>query len=135
MGPPDKAISRLPRPRADGPHTIIWTFYLNLGEAIKVERLRQRISQEELANYLGLTRSSIINLEKGRHRPSVYQLLQIAGMLNIEYTKLVPMPLNVNRNTTTNEELKEKVQSILDPSEFDNKAKNAVLDFLSLLNK
>lgn len=110
-------------------------FYNDLGEKIKVERLRQRISQEELANYLGLTRSSIINLEKGRHRPSVYQLIQIAAMLNIEYTKLIPVALQVNRNTTTNKELKEKVQSILDPGEFDDKAKNAVLDFLSLINK
>jgi len=110
-------------------------FYNDLGEKIKVERLRQRISQEELANYLGLTRSSIINLEKGRHRPSVYQLLQIAAMLNIEYTKLIPVALNINRNTTTNTELKEKVQSMLDPREFDDNAKNAVLDFLSLLNK
>ncbi len=109
-------------------------FYSELGEKIKVERLRHRISQEELAGFLGLTRSSIINLEKGRHRPSVYQLLQIAAMLNIEYTKLIPVALEVNKNTTTNEELKDKVQSILDPSEFDDRAKNAVLDFLSLLN-
>lgn len=113
----------------------IENFYNDLGEKIKVERLRQRISQEELAKYIGLTRSSIINLEKGRHRPSVYQLLQIAAMLNIEYTKLIPVPLKINKNTTTNNELKEKVQSMLDPKEFDENAKNAVLDFLSLLNK
>lgn len=110
-------------------------FYSDLGEKIKTERLRQRISQEELASYLGLTRSSIINLEKGRHRPSIYQLLQISAMLNIEYTKLIPVALKVNKNSTTNEELKDKVQSILDPNEFDDNAKNAVLDFLSLLNK
>lgn len=110
-------------------------FYNDLGERIKVERLRQRISQEELASYLGLTRSSIINLEKGRHRPSVYQLLQIAGMLNIEYTELIPIGLRLNKNTTTNTELKDKVQSLLNPLEFDDKAKNAVLDFLSLINK
>lgn len=109
-------------------------FYSELGEKIKVERLRQRISQEDLANFLDLTRSSIINLEKGRHRPSIYQLLQIAAMLNIEYTKLIPVALEINKNTTTNEELKNKVQSILDPGEFDDNAKNAVLGFLSLLN-
>jgi transcriptional regulator with XRE-family HTH domain len=113
----------------------IEVFYSDLGEKIKVERLRQRISQEELANYLGLTRSSIINLEKGRHRPSVYQLLQIAAMLNIEYTKLIPVALKINKNTTTNKELRERVQSVLDPKEFDNNDKNAVLNFLSLLNK
>lgn len=110
-------------------------FYSDLGEKIKTERLRQRISQEELASYLGLTRSSVINLEKGRHRPSIYQLLQISAMLNIEYTKLIPVALKINKNSTTNEELKDKVQSILDPNEFDDNAKNAVLDFLSLLNK
>lgn len=113
----------------------IQKFYNDLGEIIKVERLRQRVSQEELASYLGLTRSSIINLEKGRHRPSIYQLLQIAAMLNIEYIKLIPVALKINKNTTTNTELKDKVQSILDPLEFDDNDKNAVLNFLSLLNK
>lgn len=112
----------------------IENFYHELGEKIKFERLRQRISQEELADYLNLTRSSIINLEKGRHRPSVYQILQIAAMLNIEYIKLIPVALKVDKNTT-NKQLKEKVQSELDPNEFDLKDKNAVLDFLSLLNK
>lgn len=110
-------------------------FYNDLGDKIKVERLRQRISQEELASYLGLTRSSIINLEKGRHRPSIYQVLQISAMLNIEYTQLIPVALKINRNTTTNKQLKEKVQLMLDPKEFDNNDKNAVLNFLSLLNK
>lgn len=113
----------------------IEAFYARLGELIKVERLRQRMSQEEVGNYLGLTRSSIINLEKGRHRPSVYQILQIAALLNIEYTKLVPVALKNNRNTTTNDELKNKVESMLDPLEYDDKSKSAVLDFLSLLNK
>jgi len=109
-------------------------FYSVIGEKIKVERLRKRISQEELGDFLGLTRSSVINLEKGRHRPSIYQVLQIAGMLNIDYTQLIPIALDVNKNTTTNEELKDKVQSSLDPNEFDDHAKSAVLDFLSLLN-
>jgi len=111
------------------------SFYKDLGETIKIERLRHSVSQEELGNFMGLTRSSVINLEKGRHRPSVYQLLQIASMLNIEYTKLIPITLETNRGTTTNNELKEKVDSILDPLEYDNTAKSAVLNFLSLLNK
>ncbi len=113
----------------------IESFYSDLGEKIKVERLRQRISQEELANYIGLTRASIINLEKGRHRPSVYQIIQISTMFNIDYTKLIPLELNVNKGNTTNEELKDKVLFTLDPNEFDKNAQNAVLDFLSLLNK
>lgn len=110
-------------------------FYRELGELIKRERLLKKVSQDSLADYLELTRLSVINLEKGRHRPSIYQIALIAQFLGIEYSKLVPILLDTNRHNTTNDELKGKVDSVLDPEEFDDGSKDVVLGFLSTLSK
>jgi transcriptional regulator with XRE-family HTH domain len=110
------------------------TFYSELGEVIKTARLNRKINQEELGQYLGLTRSSIINLEKGRHRPSLYQILQMAAFFGIEYTKLIPVKLE-NTTYKSNAELKELSESILDPNEFTDSDRSAVMDFLSSIKK
>lgn len=110
------------------------TFYIELGEVIKTARLNRKINQEELGEYLNLTRSSIINLEKGRHRPSLYQILQMAAFFGIEYTKLIPVKLD-NITFTTNAELKKLSTSILDPKEFNDSDRTAVMDFLTSINK
>jgi transcriptional regulator with XRE-family HTH domain len=52
-------------------------FYQEIGSRIRNARLLSGISQEILAAQLGLTRASIINIEKGRHRPSVHLLIEI----------------------------------------------------------
>lgn len=69
-------------------------FYAEVSELIKSERLKLKISQEELSDLLNLTRASIINLEKGRHKPSIYQILQIAAYFKIDYTNLIPVKLD-----------------------------------------
>lgn len=65
-------------------------FYDEMGRLIKEKRLSRGINQEILADRLGLTRASVINLEKGRHRPSVYQLMIISDLLQVNYTELIP---------------------------------------------
>jgi len=65
-------------------------FYIEIGLLIKGERQKKGINQELLGSRLNLSRASIINLEKGRHRPSIYQLLIIAEVLNIDYLSLLP---------------------------------------------
>jgi len=67
------------------------SFYEQVGARIRDARTSALINQETLATQLGLTRASIINLEKGRHRPSLYLLLEIASILMCDYTSLVPV--------------------------------------------
>lgn len=66
------------------------TFYRLLAEQIKFERIKKKVSQQDLADHLDLSRTSIINIETGRHRPSLYQVLQIAAYLGIDYFLLIP---------------------------------------------
>ena len=108
------------------------TFYLEMGRLINSERLKKGISQEILAGQLDLTRASIINLEKGRHKPSVYQLLLIAEILQIHYTLLIP--------TDTVEEQKQQkdfVQNldnaITDQDCIDTSTKTVLMNFLTSL--
>jgi len=41
-------------------------------------RSKKRITQEELAKYVGVTRQTIIAIEKGNYTPSVLLVLKIA---------------------------------------------------------
>ena len=108
-------------------------FYRELGDKIREERLRNFKSQEELASHLDLTRTSIINLEKGRHRPSIYQLLQIADYFKLDYAKLMPISIK----TSQEDDIKEPSikNMVIDQDTVGKETKQAVLDFLSSIKK
>jgi transcriptional regulator with XRE-family HTH domain len=55
-------------------------------------RKRARVSQEKLADALGLTRTSITNIEHGRQPIQLPTLYAIAEALGIEPTDLMPAP-------------------------------------------
>jgi transcriptional regulator with XRE-family HTH domain len=109
-------------------------FYSELGDRIKTERLKRKINQEDLGLQLELTRASIINLEKGRHRPSIYQLILIAKFFEIDYTSLIPV-------ATEKQKKKNKISvadlsnMITDQQEVGKSTRTAVLDFLSAIKK
>lgn len=65
-------------------------FYEELGQRIAIERLSAGVKQEDLANFLELSRASVVNIEKGRQRPSTFLLMNIARYLDIDFNKLIP---------------------------------------------
>lgn len=64
--------------------------YFALGEKIREARKSNNMTLEALSDkaQLGLQRSSIINIEKGRQQISVHQLLSIADALNLSLDDL-----------------------------------------------
>ncbi|MCX6291630.1 MAG: helix-turn-helix transcriptional regulator [Bacteroidetes bacterium] len=66
------------------------TFYLELGKRITKHRKKAGLKQESLASLISLSRTSMINIEKGRQQPSIYLLCEIANHLNVTVTALVP---------------------------------------------
>lgn len=64
--------------------------YRTVGERIRDERKRQNITQDELASQVGLTRTSITNVEKGRQKLLLHTLIQIANILGIPPARLLP---------------------------------------------
>lgn len=64
--------------------------YQIVGERIRSIRGEQGISQAELADKLGVSRASIVNIEAGRQRPPLHLLWKIADALDTELVLLIP---------------------------------------------
>lgn len=62
--------------------------YLDFGQ--RVRRARGPVTQAALAARLGMTRSSIANLEAGRQRIPLHTFLQLADTLGVIPTALLP---------------------------------------------
>jgi putative transcriptional regulator len=54
-----------------------------LGNRLKELRARHDLTQEALAEMVGVSRQSIISVEKGRYSPSVTLALRIARVLQV----------------------------------------------------
>jgi transcriptional regulator with XRE-family HTH domain len=78
------------RPRFDGNRK----FYAAVGGRIAKARCG-RMTQEALAAKTSLTRTSIINIEKGRQQILVHTLVDIAQALQVPITDFVPDTDNV----------------------------------------
>ena len=62
---------------------------LAFGFVIKKKRLSKRMTQEELSDLSGVSRSYISKLEKGLTDPGLYNMLKIASALNIKISHLI----------------------------------------------
>lgn len=65
-------------------------FYRAFGLMLSELRRKKRISQEMLAEELGLSRTSITNIEKGRQPLQLYSLYVIARLLGTDVKELLP---------------------------------------------
>lgn len=60
------------------------------GAAISKIRKKAKMGQDELAGKVGLSQSSVANIEAGRQTPQLPTLYVIATVLNVEITDLLP---------------------------------------------
>jgi len=51
-------------------------------------RISAKTTQEELADFVGVTRQTIIAIEKGNYTPSVLLALKIAGFFKVPVEKI-----------------------------------------------
>ena len=59
-----------------------------LGNALKVERARHNLTQEQLAERVGVTRKTINTVERGHFVPSTVLALKLAQALNVSVETL-----------------------------------------------
>lgn len=64
--------------------------YKFVGDNIRLHRGLAKLTQDELAARVGLSRASIVNIEKARQQPSLHLLIEIAECLNIDLHDLIP---------------------------------------------
>jgi transcriptional regulator with XRE-family HTH domain len=65
-------------------------FYSTLGARICEARKAARLTQEQVADQVGLARTSITNIEKGRQPVQVHLLVELAHVLRTPLMRLVP---------------------------------------------
>lgn len=65
-------------------------FYLEVGKAIRVARQKEKLNQKELSHKVGMSRASIVNIEKGRQHPPLHQLWQFSNALKVSIYDLIP---------------------------------------------
>ena len=76
--------------------------YESVGNQIKELRRKAGFSQDELATKLNKSRVSIVNIEKGRQRPSLHLLIELSMVFNVKLDEFVP----INYNNGKSEERK-----------------------------
>jgi transcriptional regulator with XRE-family HTH domain len=68
----------------------IETLYQSIGRAIVAKRKSLKWTQAELAEQVAITRTSIVNIEKGRQRLPLHVLYTIALRMNVNPLDLLP---------------------------------------------
>jgi transcriptional regulator with XRE-family HTH domain len=72
------------------------TFLLEMGTRIAQRRKELHMTQEQLADKIGVTGSRVSNWEQGIHRPDVDILANICTALNVSPSELLDIHLNIN---------------------------------------
>ena len=64
--------------------------YIEFGKAVREHRDRLHLTQDELGLQIGLSRTSITNIERGRQHVALHQIFEIARVLRIPASTLLP---------------------------------------------
>lgn len=54
-----------------------------ISNTVHTFRIKKNLTQEELAQELGVTRQTVISIEKGNYTPSVLLAMKIAAVFNV----------------------------------------------------
>lgn len=73
----------------DMPHQA--DFYRRLGDNLRQVRKRAGLSQDQVANLVGLKRTSLTNMESGRQHPPLHVLCEIVAKLNVTVGDVLPI--------------------------------------------
>lgn len=81
----------------------ITRLYEQIGNLIKEGRKKKKppVSQEQLGKMVGMSRTSIVNIETGRHKIQIHTLYSIANELQIDILELLP---NIHLETKRKEQ-------------------------------
>ncbi|WP_395015326.1 helix-turn-helix domain-containing protein [Dongia sp.] len=66
------------------------SLYRLFGDRVREIRDQKNVTQEELARRVDLSRTSITNIEKGRQRVLLHQVVEIASALDVNVRELMP---------------------------------------------
>ena len=64
--------------------------YQHVGSRIRAARIAAGLTQRQLADYVGIERTSITNIEAGEQKPPLHVLYRLCIALSVELLKLLP---------------------------------------------
>lgn len=91
--------------------------YQEFGSHLRRARRSAELTQERLADQVGLSRTSITNIEKGRQHVTLYVLFLLADALNVKPSDLLP---DINHM----EEIGESAARLLEKADLANDVKS-----------
>ena len=62
---------------------------MTIGDVIKKERIENKLTQEELAKKLNISRQTVSKWEVGTSLPNIEQLIQLTELLNLSLDNLI----------------------------------------------
>jgi transcriptional regulator with XRE-family HTH domain len=94
--------------------------YRILGERLKRRRMETNVTQAQLAEHVGVLRTSISNIEAGRQKLPLHLLYRLCVALGVEVPSVLPTSEEIDRTTTiasdvdaVNEQLTPKLAEFL----------------------
>jgi len=99
--------------------------YKEIGERIKEKRenRKPKFSQQKLSKRIGISRTSMVNIEKGRHHIQIHTLYHIASALGTDIEFLLPVLDG------------EKLLKVTSPVELSTKTKKSLEKLISSYDK
>lgn len=85
--------------------------YQAIGKRVRARRERIPLTQGDLASRIGLTRTSISNIEQGRQKIQIHTLYALAAALDVPATVLLPSEReSLGENILLEEEFSKELQ-------------------------
>jgi len=107
-------------------------YYYQLGINIRDARKAAGLSQGILADMVGVSRTSMVNVEKGKHRLYIHVIILIAEALNKRLDNILPSRTTVKDGDKIVAATLPKI--ISDKSSVDSETEQAVANFFLFLN-
>lgn len=86
--------------------------YSILGERIKSYRNKMKINQEDLSGLVKISRSTVSNIEAGKHTVSVHILYNLAEKLNVPFHILLPIESEIIEKMTDSDQSSEAIKQM-----------------------
>lgn len=103
-------------------------FYILIGNAIRDARINKDMSQAHLAEKIDMSRTSIVNIEKGRQNPPIHILWQFSRLLKVSITDLLPKFTLLKNNDV--DFFEEKLRESIDKGIIDENSEQNLQSFL-----
>lgn len=101
--------------------------YKLLGDNVKKHRSRLRLTQEQLATKIELTRTSVVNIEQGKQQTPLHLVLALTEIFNVSLEALIPKGSDYQPVEQTSQETLKEIKDA-DRPKFDKFYENFLND-------